>query len=186
MTVVKYYTLLDCNCDNAYLNSLGEQIWFKSMGPVSPAVYDVGGLSYFDSHLLTEIKNDQGIIVATGCLALTEVDYDSNITYTLINEGLYTFFTADTCIQCKLSNCSDVDETSVERINCRFGDAVYALMLDKRYGLETCCEEDIQKWSIKKELSDLNLLKQGYLICDGAATTCSPVCLPTKSSCGTC
>lgn len=186
MTVVKYYTLLDCNCDTPYLNALGEQVWFKAMGPISPAVSAVGGLGYFTNHTITEIRNDAGALVAEGCLTLVEVPFDNTITYTLINTGLYTFFAVDSCVQCKLSTCADVDEECTERTNCKFGDQVYALMLDNRYGLETCCEEDLHKWSIKKELNDLELMKQGYLTCPGDTLSCTPVCLPTKQSCGNC
>lgn len=186
MTIVKYYTLLDCNCDTPYLNSLGEQIWFKAMGPVSPDVSAVGGLSYFNDHILTEIKNDQGVIIATGCLSLTQVPYDPTVTYTIISEGLYSFFTTDTCIQCKFASCSDTDDLSVERVNCMFGNAVYAQMLDVRYGLETCCEEDLQKWSIKKELIDFDNMKQGYLVCPNDATGCSTTCNQPVKSCNNC
>tara|TARA_R110000868_G_scaffold91276_3_gene253192 strand:+ start:12741 stop:15764 length:3024 start_codon:yes stop_codon:yes gene_type:complete len=43
-------------------------------------------------------------------------------------------------------------------INCKFGDSVYALFKRMRYGIETCCEYDLDKIEIKKDLMDLGAL----------------------------
>jgi hypothetical protein len=44
-------------------------------------------------------------------------------------------------------------------VNEKFAEAVYQKMASKRYGIEFCCDTDLKKWSIKKELLDLNALK---------------------------
>jgi hypothetical protein len=43
-------------------------------------------------------------------------------------------------------------------INCKFGDSVYALFKRMRYGIQTCCEYDLDKIEIKKDLMDLGAL----------------------------
>jgi len=42
------------------------------------------------------------------------------------------------------------------KVNSEFAEAVYQEMASARYGIEFCCSKDLDKWSIKKELLDLN------------------------------
>jgi hypothetical protein len=47
-----------------------------------------------------------------------------------------------------------------EEIVCTFAEAVYNLVLEKRYGITTCCILDKQKWELKFELISLASLKK--------------------------
>lgn len=50
----------------------------------------------------------------------------------------------------------------VEKVNCKYSEQVYNVMKSVRYGIDTCCDDELQKWSIKKawlnlqEMSDPN------------------------------
>jgi hypothetical protein len=47
----------------------------------------------------------------------------------------------------------------VEKVNCKFADQVYNVMKNLRYGIATCCEDELQKWTIKKEWLTLEEMK---------------------------
>jgi hypothetical protein len=36
---------------------------------------------------------------------------------------------------------------------------MYNIVLEKRYGITNCCPEEVHKWMVKKELIDLQALK---------------------------
>jgi hypothetical protein len=46
-----------------------------------------------------------------------------------------------------------------DMITCNFADVMYKIVLEKRYGITNCCPEDDHKWMVKKELIDLQALK---------------------------
>jgi len=46
----------------------------------------------------------------------------------------------------------------VDKVSCKWSEAVYQYMATERFGLEFCCETDLRKWSIKKELLDIALI----------------------------
>jgi hypothetical protein len=48
----------------------------------------------------------------------------------------------------------------VERVNCKFAEAVYQEAMNKRYGIEFCCDKEQEKWEIKKELLNLKALEK--------------------------
>lgn len=56
-----------------------------------------------------------------------------------------------------------------ERVNCNYGDQMYNVMLSARYGLTVCCDESFDKWLIKKELLDLDSIRNTEFNC------CPPV-----------
>lgn len=64
----------------------------------------------------------------------------------------------------------------LEKVNCTFAEQVYNAMLIPRYGITVCCDEDIDKWDIKKQLLDLTLLKDPGL-CKSTLCDCPPPCL---------
>lgn len=55
---------------------------------------------------------------------------------------------------------ANIEENYNNKVNQKFAEAVYQKMVSKRYGIKFCCETDLKKWSIKKELIDLNKLKE--------------------------
>lgn len=46
----------------------------------------------------------------------------------------------------------------VEKVNCTFGNQVYDQMISVRYGINSCCEVDVNKWDIKKQIVDYTLM----------------------------
>ena len=63
----------------------------------------------------------------------------------------------------------------IERINCTFGQQIYNEMLVARYGITVCCEEDVNKWDIKKQMLDLDMLKDPNL-CKSTLCCCPAPC----------
>jgi hypothetical protein len=50
-----------------------------------------------------------------------------------------------------------------DKVNCTFAEQTNSQMLSARYGLHVCCDENPDKWDIKKELLDLQSLKNPNL-----------------------
>jgi len=46
----------------------------------------------------------------------------------------------------------------VEKVNCTFSNQVYNQMISVRYGVSSCCETDVNKWDIKKQIVDFELI----------------------------
>lgn len=56
-----------------------------------------------------------------------------------------------------------------EKVNSKFSEVVFQEMIAKRYGLDSCCDIDREKYEIKKALLDLAAIKEPYL--------CKPICV---------
>ena len=69
-----------------------------------------------------------------------------------------------------------------EKISCNFGEQLYKSVVEKRYGVSSCCPEEIDKWTIKKELIELQALVDPNYTCSASPSTCG--C--NSSSCTTC
>jgi hypothetical protein len=71
-----------------------------------------------------------------------------------------------------------------EKISCRSADVYYKQVLYLRYGISECCPEDNDKWLIKKELIDLDALRDPDYECTVVNPCCpnTPSCV--NSSCG--
>ncbi len=63
-----------------------------------------------------------------------------------------------------------------EKINCNFADQVYNKMIQVRYGITPCCEDEYDKYLLKKELLDLQAIYDE----DG----CRSTCFTCKAPCG--
>ena len=63
----------------------------------------------------------------------------------------------------------------VEKVSCNFAEALYQEVASIRYGIEFCCNEDAQKWAIKKELLDLKVLYDPEA-CVSDENLCCPPC----------
>ena len=61
-------------------------------------------------------------------------------------------------------NC---DPKKIVDIKCKFGDAVYALFKRMRFGIETCCEYDLDKIEIKNSLVDFGFIYDPDLCVEG-------------------
>jgi hypothetical protein len=66
-----------------------------------------------------------------------------------------------------------------EKISCRSADVYYKQVLYLRYGISDCCPDENDKWLIKKELIDLDALRDPDYEC----TVVNPCC-PNTPSCG--
>jgi hypothetical protein len=60
-----------------------------------------------------------------------------------------------------------------DEITCRFADILYKIALEKRYGITNCCPEEDDKWLIKKELIDLQALKDPNYNCPECICSCN-------------
>lgn len=71
-----------------------------------------------------------------------------------------------------------------DKIKCKFSEAVYQHMASIRYGIEFCCNADMEKWVIKNELLDLAAITDPDICnetCDESKTDCvaeEPKCDP--------
>jgi len=72
-----------------------------------------------------------------------------------------------------------------EKITCKSAEILYKQVLTLRYGISNCCPDEDNKWLIKKELIDLQALKDPDYTCDVTSCGCnnSP-CSCNHSSCG--
>jgi len=66
------------------------------------------------------------------------------------------------------------------KINKKFGDQVFNEVAKLRFGITVCCDQDVDKWDIKKELLELKALYDpDFCIC--SSTTCDEPCNVTAS-----
>ena len=65
----------------------------------------------------------------------------------------------------------DIDK--YEKITCRSSEILYKEVMRLRYGLTNCCPEDDEKWLIKKELIDLDALRDPDYICKPTTSCCN-------------
>ena len=68
-----------------------------------------------------------------------------------------------------------------DEITCKFADIMYKVVLEKRYGITNCCPDEDDKWLIKKELIDLQALKDPNYNCKECSCSCNSV--NTSSTC---
>lgn len=69
------------------------------------------------------------------------------------------------------------DPEYTQKISCTFGEQVYDEMVALRYGVTICCDHDIQKWNIKKQLLDLRAIYDPSL-CKNVIPPCPAACPP--------
>jgi hypothetical protein len=69
-------------------------------------------------------------------------------------------------------------------ITCNFADVMYKLVLEKRYGITNCCPEEDDKWIVKKELIDLQALKDPNYKCSECECSCNSVNACSTCNCG--
>jgi hypothetical protein len=65
------------------------------------------------------------------------------------------------------------DIEKYEKITCRSSEILYKQVIRLRYGISNCCPEDDEKWLIKKELIDLDALRDPDYICKPVTTCCN-------------
>lgn len=71
------------------------------------------------------------------------------------------------CTECNNDGVKHKDNTEYyEKVNCDFADAVYNKAMSDRYGVEFCCEKDLQRLTIKKKLLDAGQLQDDIDLCE--------------------
>jgi hypothetical protein len=63
----------------------------------------------------------------------------------------------------------------VEKVKCKFSDAIYDEYVTRRYGLKTCCDVDLERYLIKYEMLSLDMLYNEEL-CQVTPNRCCPPC----------
>jgi hypothetical protein len=72
-----------------------------------------------------------------------------------------------------------------ERITCKSAEVLYKSVLELRYGISNCCPEEDDKWLIRKQLIDLQALRDPLYECEVPACGCGQSsCGCQQSSCG--
>ncbi len=61
-----------------------------------------------------------------------------------------------------------------DRITCQASEIYYKMVLEKRYGISSCCGEENDKILLRKELIDLQALVDPDYICTPVETCCCP------------
>lgn len=71
------------------------------------------------------------------------------------------------CTECNNDGVKHKDNTEYyEKVNCEFANAVYNKAMSDRYGVEFCCEKDLQRLTIKKKLLDAGQLQDDIDLCE--------------------
>jgi len=81
-------------------------------------------------------------------------------------------------------NTPGCDADRYDQITCKFADVMYKIVLEKRYGITNCCPDDDEKWLLKKELIDLQALKDPNYICPECPCPCSSGKSYSTCNCG--
>jgi hypothetical protein len=72
------------------------------------------------------------------------------------------------------------DIEKYEKITCKSSEIYYKQVMRRRYGISNCCPEEEEKWLIKKELIDLDALRDPDYICTPVTSCCGQ----TIETCG--
>lgn len=64
----------------------------------------------------------------------------------------------------------------VDKISCKFAEAMFQHAASRRYGIEFCCNQDLNKWAIKMELLDLRMIYDPTACVAAEASPCCPPC----------
>ena len=65
------------------------------------------------------------------------------------------------------------DIEKYEKITCKSSEIYYKQVMRLRYGISNCCPEDEEKWLVKKELIDLDALRDPNYICKPTTSCCN-------------
>lgn len=76
------------------------------------------------------------------------------------------------------------DIEKYEKITCKSSEIYYKQVMRLRYGISNCCPEDEEKWLIKKELIDLDALRDPDYICQPVTSCCGQTINTCGCGCG--
>ena len=81
-------------------------------------------------------------------------------------------------------NTPNCNPDEYDKITCRAADVMYKLVLEKRYGITNCCPDEDDKWLFKKELIDLQSLKDPNYKCPDCPCACNSGKTYSSCNCG--
>ena len=70
-----------------------------------------------------------------------------------------------------------------DKVSCAYAEVMYSIALEQRYGITSCCAEELEKWEIKYELLMMAAILDPDYVCTPSSTCCDPG-LPKST--GTC
>ena len=154
------------------------------------------GLEFYVDKVIKTIPADPGEGKDETCLLVQkELCTPPYPTFSLSSVIITDYF--PTCIECltvKPITTEEVKKRTVnpgyntpacspeyyDKISCKFSETVYQEIVKKRYGIDFCCEDDANKWDVKKELLYLAAKTDPDIcetICPTNITECNILCL---------
>jgi predicted nucleic acid-binding Zn-ribbon protein len=159
-----------------------------------------GGLEFYLDKVIKIIPADPGEGKDEICLQVQkELCTPPYPTFNLPSVVITDYF--PTCVECltvKPTTIEEVKKRSVspgyntpgclpdyyDKVSCKFSESLYQEVIKKRYGIDFCCENDTDKWDIKKELLDLAAITDPDIcetICPTDVVECNILCLNTDT-----
>jgi hypothetical protein len=81
-------------------------------------------------------------------------------------------------------NTPNCNPDEYDKITCRFSQVMYKVVLEKRYGITNCCPDEDEKWLLKKELIDIQALKDPNYKCPSCPCACNSGKSYSSCNCG--
>lgn len=81
-------------------------------------------------------------------------------------------------------NTPNCNPDEYDKITCKFGDVMYKVVLEKRYGITNCCPDEDEKWLLKKELIDLQAIRDPNYKCEACGCPCKSGKSYSSCNCG--
>jgi hypothetical protein len=81
-------------------------------------------------------------------------------------------------------NTPNCNPAEYDKITCKFADVMYKVVLEKRYGITNCCPDEDEKWLLKKELIDLQALRDPNYKCEACGCPCKSGKSYSSCNCG--
>lgn len=81
-------------------------------------------------------------------------------------------------------NTPNCNPDEYDKITCKFSQIMYKVVLEKRYGITNCCPDEDEKWLLKKELVDLQALKDPNYCCPDCPCSCNSGKSYSSCNCG--
>lgn len=175
-----------------YLNSLNLGVFTITAVSAQLNRLCVTGNETYGDVTLTSIQ--QTVVVSPTCNTVYPVCSDSTCT------GLVTanFTTCEECNPPALPTPFELHIRKVkpgydtpgcspeytEKVLCTFAEGVFDQMAVKRYGITVCCDIDVDKWDIKRQLLELSAIYDPSLcVCLLPVPVPEPVCYPIEVPC---
>lgn len=81
-------------------------------------------------------------------------------------------------------NTPNCNPDEYDKITCKYSTVMYKQVLERRYGITNCCPDEDEKWLLKKELIDLQALKDPHYNCPDCPCSCNSGKSHSTCNCG--